>query len=86
MSMPWLRRKREQPIFLTKVKNNSIQEVGTTTEEPAELDEIEGVAEEMIKAFEQKDAKKLAETLRAAFQLMELEPHEEVEHEESEEA
>lgn len=76
--MPWLRRRREAAIVTAQVKDGEI------VKESEEQDEIQMIAEEMIQAIEKKDAKKLAEALRASFQMMELEPHEEIEHEEQE--
>lgn len=45
---------------------------------------MESAARDIIDALEIKDHKKLAAALRNAFQILELEPHEEVEHEEME--
>lgn len=44
-------------------------------------DELEVIAGELIDAVHAKDAKATVEALRAAFQCMESEPHEESEHE-----
>lgn len=40
---------------------------------------LETVAEELLRALEKKDVVSLASALRNAFQLLELEPHEEAE-------
>jgi hypothetical protein len=42
---------------------------------------LETAAEELLRAIEKKDAVSLASAFRNAFQLVELEPHEEHEHE-----
>lgn len=43
---------------------------------------LEVAAEELLSAIEKKDAVALASAFRNAFQLVELEPHEEAEHSE----
>lgn len=45
-----------------------------------EVDSIEAAAEDMLKAFEEKDVKKLAAAVRAAFDILDSEPHEEGPH------
>lgn len=45
---------------------------------------LETAAEELLSAIEKKDAVALASAFRNAFQLVELEPHEEAEHMEME--
>lgn len=41
-------------------------------------------ANDLMEGIRQNDAKKVAEAMRAAFEIMESEPHEEAEHEEGE--
>lgn len=43
---------------------------------------LEACARDILEAIAAKDAKKLADAMHAAFQVMELEPHQEAEHEE----
>jgi len=45
---------------------------------------LETAAEELLRAIEKKDSTALASAFRNAFQLVELEPHEESEHMEME--
>lgn len=46
-----------------------------------EYDSLESAAEELISAVHAKDAKAVCSALRSAFQLCDLEPHEEGPHE-----
>lgn len=48
----------------------------------AEFDSLESAAEDLISAIHSKDIKAVASALRAAFDLMESEPHTEGPHEE----
>lgn len=41
---------------------------------------IDACAQDILRAIEQKDPKHLGEALRAAFAIMESEPHDEAEH------
>lgn len=56
---------------------------GGKTEEGSEGEDhaMEAVAEDMIRAFNMKDSKSLAQALRAAFDIYETAPHEEWDHE-----
>ena len=47
-----------------------------------EIDESHELAKEVLSAIESKDAMALSESLHALFQSFEVQPHEEVEHEE----
>lgn len=60
---------------------------GNSVEQPVENEEnqdLEVCAEEIIRAIMAKDAKALATAIESAFQIMELRPHDEVSHEDSE--
>lgn len=45
-----------------------------------EYDVLHSAAEDLLKAIESKNVKSVAEALRAAFELCDLEPHEEGPH------
>jgi hypothetical protein len=47
---------------------------------------LEACAEDLLRAMNTKDIKAIADALRAAFDVMESEPHEEAEHSEGEES
>lgn len=50
-------------------------------EEGQDYDSLESAADELIQAVHAKDAKAVCSALRSAFQLCDLEPHEEGPHE-----
>jgi hypothetical protein len=54
-------------------------------DEPQDLDGIEVAAQDVLDAVKRSDPKALAEAMKAMFQMMEMEPHDEVSHEEDEE-
>lgn len=74
--LPYLRQKQEgsasAPIEAIERKPD---------EGAAEYDVLESAAEDLCKAIESKDYKAAASALRAAFELLESEPHEEGSHE-----
>lgn len=47
----------------------------------SEYDPLEACAEDLLQAMEKKDVKMLAAALRSAFELCEMEPHKEGDHE-----
>lgn len=74
MQLPFLDKKRMA---------GSISESVSKSEENQELkisEELKVAAEDLISAIHAKDAKKAAMALKAAFLIMESEPHEEAEH------
>jgi len=72
------------PFLLTKhrVQDAGVSQIiGPKKEESSnESDSLHLVAKEMIRAFEAKDAMKLAMALRDAFSILDAEPHVEGEH------
>lgn len=85
--LPFLRRKQTAALIISHRKKGGIQESSGPIEENREPDEekevdsLKEVAKEMMSAFESKDASRLAECLKAAFEILESEEHEEEEEE-----
>jgi len=57
-----------------------VESVKREPDEEKDLDSLEIAAEELCKAIEAKDYPAIAEALRAAFELLDLEPHKEGPH------
>lgn len=55
-----------------------------TTEDEQEFDPLESAMEELCAAIERKDYKAAAEAFRASFDLLEMQPHDEIDHGENE--
>lgn len=51
-----------------------------TRDEGDDYDMLESAAEDLCHAIEKKDYKAIAQALRAAFEMLDAEPHEEGEH------
>jgi hypothetical protein len=67
-----------QTGVITKIRPPDQQE--SEPEKPEEYDELEGIAEDILRAINMKDAKSLAEALRDAFEVIDAAPHVEGEH------
>lgn len=77
MSLPFLKPKSAAGLIISHRKPDG----GTEQMHDGEDDNgLHAAAEDMIRAFHSKDAKALAEAVRAAFQILDAEPHEEGEH------
>lgn len=63
-------------IMSTRKPDGGKEEKGMEGEDHA----LEACSEDMIRAFHAKDVKALAKAFRAAFECLEMEPHDEVEH------
>lgn len=72
--LPMLKDKKEASIALP---SDSIQR---EPDEEQEYDFMESAAEDLCHAITSKDYKAIAEALRAAFDIMESQPHEEGPH------
>lgn len=74
MPLPFLRHKHEASVAATPevVKRESDHE--------EEYDSLESAADDLISAVHAKDSKGVASAMRAAFEIMDSEPHEEGEH------
>lgn len=57
-----------------------VEPVKRKPDEESEFDSLESAAEDLCHAVEAKDYKAIASALRAAFELMEEEPHQEGPH------
>jgi len=57
-----------------------VETIKRDSDEEQEFDSLESAAEDLCKAIEAKDYKAIAVALRAAFELLESEPHEEGPH------
>jgi len=70
--------------YLKQAKEASVSAVPETMkrepDEEPEYDSLESAAEELSTAIHSKDIKGIAMALRAAFEIMDSEPHEEGEH------
>jgi len=70
--LPFLKHKQEASV------SGPVESIKREHDE--DYDMLESAAEDLCKALEAKDYPKIAEALRAAFEIMESEPHEEGEH------
>lgn len=73
--------------FLKNTKEASMSEdadpVKRKSDDGEDYDSLEVAAQDLCDAIHSKDSKAVAEALRAAFQICDLEPHEEFDHEDS---
>ncbi len=69
--IPFLKRKDEASVSMPAEK------IKRDPDEGAEIDSLEVAAEELCNAVHAKDYKAAASALRAAFELLESQPHEE---------
>lgn len=74
--LPFLKKKRDAGLGTMLVQDRKPDE----TKEQSEDDGLKLAAEDLCKAVESKDYNKVAEALRAAFQILDAEPHLEGEH------
>lgn len=72
--LPFLRNKQDASA------SGPIESVERKPDEGAEYDSMESAAEDLCNAIHAKDYKGAAAALRAAFELMEIEPHKEGPH------
>lgn len=72
--IPFLKRKEEASISAPADK------IKRDPDDGAEVDSLEVAAEDLCNAVHAKDYKAAASALRAAFELLDSEPHEEGEH------
>lgn len=78
------------PFLSKKIREQGISTIihrkpDENKEEPQDVDSVQYAAEDLLRAIEAKDPIGMAAAMRAAFEIMESEPHEEAGHEESEE-
>lgn len=70
--------------FLKKQQDGSIsspvEHVKRESDEESEYDMLESAAEDLISAVHSKNIKGVCSALRAAFEMLDAEPHEEGEH------
>lgn len=74
--LPFIKKSKEASVA---VPSQSVERKPDDESEEA-FDSLEMVAQDLIDAMQSKDAKLLALALRSAFQICDLEPHEEGEH------
>lgn len=77
--LPFLRRKQTAALIISHRKNGGIQESSEPENKEEDVDSLKEVASEMLAALEAKSASRLAECLKAAFEILESEEHEEEE-------
>lgn len=78
MSLPYLKRKQMVGLISQKFASNGIKQPEETPTEEAPQDQgLDFCAHDLITAVHAKDVKGVTAALRAAFELMEKEPHEE---------
>lgn len=82
--LPFLKPKTVAGLIMTKRKPDGGQEVPENESTPD--DSLAACCEDLIQAFHAKDAKSVASALRAAFAVLESEPHEEGSFDEQNEA
>ena len=76
--LPFLKNKHEGSISETP---DHIKREHDEDSQEAEYDMLESAAEDLISAVHSKDVKAVCSALRAAFEMMESQPHEEGPHE-----
>lgn len=69
--LPFLKHSKDAAVSMP------VETMERTPDEGAEYDSMESAAEDLCNAVHAKNYKAAAEALRAAFELMESEPHEE---------
>jgi hypothetical protein len=72
--LPMLKRNKEASA------SGPIESVERKPDQEPEFDSMEAAAQDLCDAIHSKDMKAIAAALRAAFELMESQPHEEGEH------
>jgi len=77
--LPFLKHKQEGSV---SDDDDSIKRKRDETNGSEEYDMLEAAAEDLIQAVHSKDVKSVCSALRAAFEMLEMEPHEEYPHEE----
>ncbi len=76
--LPFLKPKKQVGIIVAHRKPDGGPEI--THEEGDELHALEAISEDLIRAMHSKDARAVAESLKAAFEMCETYPHEEGAH------
>lgn len=76
--LPFLKPKKITSIIIAKHKPEG--GIEPMHEEDEEMPELVGAAESLISAVHSKDAKAVAEALKAAFEVCDAYPHQEGEH------
>jgi hypothetical protein len=73
MPLPFLKKKEVSVVAPT----DHVTRESDESSEESEYDMLESAAEELISAIQAKDTKAVCSALRSAFQMLEMEPHEE---------
>ena len=76
MGLPFLKKDKEASVSMPA----DVQRREPDSEEDSDYDSLESCAEDLTRAIASKDLKGVASALRAAFQILDSEPHEEGEH------
>lgn len=78
MPLPFLKPKRQESglIMAVRTPDGSIEKTGQEGEDHA----LEACAEDALRAIHSKDIKAYAAAIRAAFEILDSEPHEEGPH------
>ena len=81
--LPFLKNKIQSPGMI--IETRKPDENPSQEEESNDDEGLEMAAQDLIDAVHSKDVKGVASAMRAAFEFLESQPHEEAGHEESEE-
>lgn len=82
--LPFLKPKKQPSLIVAKVSADGHKE--EMSHDGEENHGLMSAAEDLIRAVHAKDAHATVEALRSAFEIMELEPHDEAPHPEQEES
>jgi hypothetical protein len=82
-----------RPFFMPKPSSGNVQVLERTAdsepkygdEDTSDLSELEAAMRPLLSAFEAKDHKAMAQAFSDAFQIADLEPHQEYDHDEESE-
>lgn len=75
--LPFLRPKHQTGLMIAKMTPEGHKDTDTEVSKDAGL---EAAAADLMRGIEMKDSKKIAAAIRAAFQIVDSEPHDEGEH------
>lgn len=74
MALPFLKKSKEASA------SGPVESIKRDPDEGSEYDMLESAIEDLFSAFKSNDVKAGCSAIRAAFQICDLEPHEEGEH------
>ena len=85
MSLPFLKPKRQDAAVIVRERTPDGSQAPEKTGDDAEDSGLHACAVDLIRAVHAKDEAGVASALKAAFEICDMQPHEEYPHEESEE-